>query len=245
MTGKIVPRFQLRSWTIQDFQALISSLDEAKTLSQQIVSLVVEYEFDGIVLECGYPTMFRTFLQTLSQQLHQWDKELILVLSPIRTEQDKRYLNPVIFNDLATFVDRFSLMTYDYSSHRQGGGPSAPVDWIINNIEYLTEEKNRYQLLIGLNMYAMSYSATQYPEPLVMKDVLQKLGEQQSYSTEDSSDIIWDKQSEEHYFQYQSESDIGPTAIWMPTLTSIQNRIRIADDYGGKILEYRMWYICH
>lgn len=62
--------------------------------------------------------MFHTFLRVLANHLHQQNKELIVVLSPIRTEEDKQYMNPTIFNYLSSFVDRFSLMTYDYSSQK-------------------------------------------------------------------------------------------------------------------------------
>ena len=76
-----------------------------------------KYDFDGIVLECGYPSFFPIFLQQLSTALHEFDKQFILVLPPLRSDEQKKFLNGDIFAGLAKIIDRFSIMTYDYSSH--------------------------------------------------------------------------------------------------------------------------------
>lgn len=79
--------------------------------------LVRKYGFDGIVLECGFPAFFQLFLMELSKLLHEKDKTLIVVLPAILTEEHKQYIKPELIENMAQFVDRFSIMTYDYSSH--------------------------------------------------------------------------------------------------------------------------------
>lgn len=74
-----------------------------------------KHGFDGLVLECGYPSFFPRMIEQLAAALHKEAKVLIVVLPPMRTEDYKQWMNADIFAAMAHFVDRFSLMTYDYS----------------------------------------------------------------------------------------------------------------------------------
>jgi chitinase domain-containing protein 1 len=48
--------------------------------------------------------------------LHQDQRELIVVLPSI-TDQYKQLMTPEMFDVMAQYIDKFSLMTYDYSSY--------------------------------------------------------------------------------------------------------------------------------
>jgi chitinase domain-containing protein 1 len=69
------------------------------------------------VIECGYPAFFQSFLAELSGLLHLDERKLIVVLPSIITEEHKQFMKPEIFDAMSKYVDRFSIMTYDYSSH--------------------------------------------------------------------------------------------------------------------------------
>ncbi|CAO3643223.1 unnamed protein product [Cunninghamella blakesleeana] len=231
--GKIVPRFHFKDWNMDGYQLFTKSLEEQDLLSKKIVDLTKKYKFDGIVLECGLPTVYLSFLQKIANDLHEIDKEFILVLPPLRKEYNA-IINAEVYDFMSHFIDRFSLMTYDYSSNKIEGGPNSPIDWVIDNIESLTNKKNRHQLLVGMNLYAMSYSSTRYPEPLIMDQVIKKLDiSHDSLDDDDDMDITiyWDKENEEHWFHEIDEDGINVGTIWMPTIKSIQKRIHIAEDY--------------
>ncbi|CAO3598574.1 unnamed protein product [Absidia cylindrospora] len=237
MVGLIVPRFQFLNWQVSDYQAFISDTEEQKRLYRLIVAQTRKHNFDGIVLECGFPVPLMPFVKSLADVLHQIEKQLILVLPPLR----KGYQSMVdanTFSVLSTFVDRFSLMTYDYSSYLPNGGPNAPTDWIVDNIEELTNKSNRYQLLVGLNLYAMSYLPPRPPQPLLMQQVLEKLTTSHDTLNDDDDEdsgsniiINWDKESEEHHFEDLDEDGIMQGTIWMPSIKSLQRRIHLAEDY--------------
>ena len=117
------------------------------------------------------------------------------------------------------------LLTYFYSQ----GGPSAPIEWIMENIEHVapTEEK-RSKFLIGMNMYAMSYLQTRTPEPLVMKTVIEKLADQpvevddelfdETESDDSTEELNWDKDSQEAWIVDIDEDGTRQGTIWVPTL---------------------------
>lgn len=118
------------------------------------------------------------------------------------------------------------------------GGPNSPIEWIMDNIEYITNEQNRYKLMIGLNMYAMSYLQTREPEPLVMKTVIEKLTEQpksmvdellDNDNEEDVADELnWDKESQEAWFIDIDEDGIRQGTVWTPTF-----RVREIDPFDN------------
>ncbi|EIE76212.1 hypothetical protein RO3G_00916 [Rhizopus delemar RA 99-880] len=237
--AKIVPRFQFRGWTGEDLRAFIASAEESNLLAKEINDQANKYGFDGVVIECGYPAFFQKLLMTLSSLLHQNDKELIVVLPSLLSEQYRQIMTAEVFSTLAQYVDRFSLMTYDYSSHDPNGGPNAPIEWIMENIEYMTNEANRHKLMIGLNMYAMSYLPTRVPEPLVMKTVVEKLsmprGDELLMTgdeVDENEELNWDKENQEAWFVDYDEDGVRQGVIWLPTLRSIRNRLRLAEDYG-------------
>ncbi|KAI8393935.1 glycoside hydrolase superfamily [Radiomyces spectabilis] len=232
ISAKVVPRFQCRSWSTPDWYQLASNTQNAKQLANQILKVVIKYDLDGIVLECAYPSIFPFFVQRLSETLRTHHKTLVAVLPPIRNEEQKKVLNAQSFAFMAKYIDYFSLMTYDYSTSRIDGGPAAPVDWIIDNIEYLTTDENRHQLLMGMPMYAVSYAPYHYPEPLGMETVLRKLQEQRQHNAENQMPVIWDPVSEEHWFKYMINNHRSSMHIWMPSLTFIRQRLAIAKRYG-------------
>ncbi|KAI9475553.1 MAG: glycoside hydrolase superfamily [Benjaminiella poitrasii] len=233
---KVLPRFQLRNWSGDDLRAFIANKQESQQLALEIDEQVKKYNFDGVVLECGFPAFFQIFIKELSTVLHQQGRQLIIVLPSILVEEHKKYMNDEIFASMAKYVDRFSLMTYDYSSHVLNGGPASPIEWMMDNIDYLTTAENRHQLLVGLNLYATSYLQTRSPEPLVMKTVLEKLVEQQELddlvNEGNQEELNWDKESQEAWFVEKDEDGIKQGTIWLPTLRSIRNRLRMAEDYG-------------
>lgn len=69
------------------------------------------------MLECGFPAFFQNFVMELSKLLHKNNKMLIVVLPAVLSEEHKQYIKPEVIDNLADYVDRFSIMTYDYSSH--------------------------------------------------------------------------------------------------------------------------------
>ncbi|KAI9312076.1 glycoside hydrolase superfamily [Dichotomocladium elegans] len=217
VTGKVVPRFQFRHWVLEDYQKFASQPEEGVLLIALLMDQIRKYGFDGLVLECGYPTFYPRFIKQLGRVLHQEKKVFIVVLPPLRIPDQAKFLNAESFAVLAQAVDRFSIMTYDYSSHLPTGGPTAPIDWLIDNIEALTDDDNSQQLLLGISLYAMSYKETRMPEARVCSSLLQTMR---------GKELVWDKESEEHWFKDDDQS-----TIWMPTLKSIRQRVHLAEDY--------------
>lgn len=122
----------------------------------------------------------------------------------------------MIRNYLFIFVYVCILLNAFYSN----GGPASPIEWMMDNIEYITTEKTRDKLLLGVSMYAMSYLHTRAPEPLVMKTVVEKLSDQivdEELLTE-KEELNWDSESQEAWFVDIDEDGTRQGVVWVPTI---------------------------
>ncbi|NXU78023.1 CHID1 protein, partial [Oreotrochilus melanogaster] len=164
---KIVPRVLFDGWTYQDFESVFGSEDEIEELSKSMVLLAKDENFDGFVVEVWsqlgnqkHEELVHLIIH-LSEALHEAHLKLILVIPPAvaaGTNQPGMFTKRE-FDGLASAVDSFSLMTYDYSSP-QRPGPNSPLPWVRACVQALDpDSKWRNKILLGLNFYGMDYSA--------------------------------------------------------------------------------------
>ncbi|CAG8566667.1 10325_t:CDS:2 [Cetraspora pellucida] len=217
---KVVPRFQFQGWTQIDYQMLITELNEVDSLVNTLSLECRKQGFDGLVLEASYVILLRNFIMRLGAKLHDQYQELILVLPPRKPSIP--HFTADQLDDFSQFVDGFSLMTYDYSSH-EAPGPNAPINWVEDNILSFTPiMMNRDKLLLGMNMYGMDFYQGR-AEHITGNTIIKKIRQHKPI-------IEWNENWGEHYFQYQ-ENGISHI-VWYPSLKSIESRLRLAEDYG-------------
>ncbi|NWZ60348.1 CHID1 protein, partial [Haliaeetus albicilla] len=164
---KIVPRILFDGWTYQDFESVFGSEDEIEELTKNMVLLAKNENFDGFVVEVWSQlgnqkqTELIHLLIHLSEALHEAQLKLILVIPPAvaaGTNQPGMFTKKE-FDRLASAIDSFSLMTYDYSTP-QRPGPNSPLPWVRACVQVLDpDSKWRNKILLGLNFYGMDYSA--------------------------------------------------------------------------------------
>lgn len=231
---KILPRVLFDKWTGPDYMALFQSKSEQADVARFICQSLEQWGFAGLVLELWsqFGGQARNeaaqLIEVIAKECRTRNLQFVLVIPPAQY----RGGGPGMFgrNDferLASVVDYFSLMTYDYSNI-QNPGPNAPLPWIRDCVTALDPQgTQRGKILLGLNFYGMRYTA-EGGGPILGRDLVQTMEE-----VPGSTKLKWDKTSSEHFLEVKIRG--AKQTIFYPTLHSIQKRLQLVEDLGTGI----------
>ncbi|KYM94707.1 Chitinase domain-containing protein 1 [Cyphomyrmex costatus] len=233
-TVKLMPRVLFEHWSIDDINKIYFNMDSQTQLAVSLLENAKIFHFDGYVLEIWNQFIFAgahlpvvtSIVKSITQRLKEFNLDVILAIPPSRGTKVEIFSKQE-FDELASYVNAFSLMTYDYSSI-QRPGPNSPLDWSRQCVELLVPEKNdprRSQILLGINFYGYNYT----PEggrAILASEYLNIL---KSFKGK----IQWDNSSKEHFFE--SKLTTGNGYVFYPTLYSIKARLELANELGTGI----------
>ena len=122
-----------------------------------IVDEVLTYNYDGIDIDYESLTddmedEFTAFIQELSVALHAEGKLLTIAVHAHTGRPD--YQNYAAIGEV---VDRFRIMTYDYSWSGSPPGPIAPLFWVQEVAEYAATVVDPAKIQIGISFYAYDW----------------------------------------------------------------------------------------
>jgi chitinase domain-containing protein 1 len=211
-----------------------------------IVEAASEHDFDGIVLEAGLLSQaaFRAnVVRPLGEALHARRRParpsepllFIVVLPPNAAGRDGKLVSGLSSHDFAALahsgaVDRFSLMTYDYSVHRgDGDGPNAPLPWVRESVSALVaaagtsgDEKAflASKILLGQPWYGYDHG-----EAITSGRYLELLRERRPR-------LRWEDKHAEHAFSYVQPGSRVKRTVHYPSLASVAARLALAEELG-------------
>ncbi|MCX6457017.1 MAG: glycosyl hydrolase family 18 protein [Actinobacteria bacterium] len=165
---KIIPTITDGTDKLVLAKLLAKSSDRASVI-KPIVDLVMNKNFDGIDLDFegfafvdgteSWPTTkpnWVLFVKELSAALHANGK-LLSITAPVHfalTEKQKGY-TVYAWAEIAPFIDRLRIMTYDYSTSKPG--PIGPIAWVERTVQYAISVMPATKIYIGLAGYGRDW----------------------------------------------------------------------------------------
>jgi len=165
---KIIPTITDGTDKLVLAKLLAKSSDRASVI-KPIVDLVMSRNFDGIDLDfegfafvdgtASWPSTkpnWVLFVKELSAALHANGKSLSIT-APVHfalTEKQKGY-TVYAWADIAQYIDRLRIMTYDYSTAKPG--PIGPIAWVERTVQYAISVMPATKIYIGLAGYGRDW----------------------------------------------------------------------------------------
>ncbi len=165
---KIIPTITDGTDKLVLAKLLAKSSDRANVI-KAIIDLVMSKNFDGIDLDfegfafvdgtASWPSTkpnWVLFVKELSGALHANGKSLSIT-APVHfalTEKQKGY-TVYAWAEIAPFIDRLRIMTYDYSTSKPG--PIGPIAWVERTVQYAISVMPATKVYIGLAGYGRDW----------------------------------------------------------------------------------------
>ena len=166
-------------------------------------------KFDGYVFDCIYLWFNENLLNQFTNQLlpkmgklmKKLNKTLIMTIVPYFPQN---VINKETFKKIATYVDYFNIMTYDYGQYRISIDKFlSPISWIKDTINYYVDaaDKDKTELLkkilLGIPYYGYAYDGRNNNQE---GSVTGKQFMNIFHQKEKNLKINYDKNQEEYHF---------------------------------------------
>jgi chitinase domain-containing protein 1 len=260
---RIVPRVSWELQTLEDgvFQEAVRQVQEAAQ----------RYGFDGVVLEATVHPGFMRLVRRMAKAMHSiksvWQPtptggkatcEFILVLPPHPVPDEDKGANqpgkvtPSMVARYANMpdgehVDRFSVMTYDFSATKGEPGPNSPMRWARDVIQSLapnaaavsavSKQPLRSLLLFGVPFYG--YDNT---DAIVGRRFVELVAAQAEAQSEGGFRLRVDASAEENYFTYTGDvvakgkkHKNQKHSVFYPTPWFVKKRMQAAASLGAGV----------
>ena len=241
--GLVLPRvhFDPAQWSREDLRDFWTP-SNSKVVSEIAMKLRKEAkiaELDGFVVDWGYLDLnairgvASMFLSTLRRGDASTGDDgtghllLNLVVPPPVDKRDQGFVQN--FRFLFNMVDRFSLMTYDYSQASRG--PVSPVLWQEGILEQIKshDETLLVKILLGINFYGYLYEPGATAKAVTGRDLARMLADDKDQRVS----IKVDEEAGEHFlvFRPKKKSTSTTSTIYYPTPWSLHLRLELARKY--------------
>ena len=221
-----------------DVNYILTHTSSRQNLVNQIVSLALQYNLDGINIdfeqlsESQIGDAYIQFLRELSIKCENND---IILSTAVYTPA--AYNSVYKYGEQANFVDFVCLMAYDqHYGQASGAGSVASLDWVENGIKNsLDEGVPADQLLLGVPFYSKLWDLTPTSDD-EGADINYLIGYKnlgltsaKKWVNDNISNPVWLEDAGQYYGEIEKKGVIYK--IWLEDETSIEKKLSLMQEY--------------
>lgn len=207
---------------------LLSSEENRWNLIGNLRNHARAYGYDGINIDLEGVTAqdrenFVTFLQDLTRTMHQ-DNRTVSVAVPAKTAADI-WDRGYDYVGIGKAVDLVIIMAYDYNFDRPG--PSAPIDWFEQVVDYAASTIPAEKLAIGIGAYGYDWNIASYTK---------KAFDQRSMNNLIAAGKFYPRFDAKSFTPYNDyiDSNGNQHRVWFENATSLEEKKAV-------VLENQVW----
>ena len=217
---------------IETTSDIMNDYNLRQTLIQNIVSLIMKYNLDGINIDFEYmhgedKDMFSRFIIELKPRLEEIGAVLSVdVTAPDGSEEWSLCYDRHIIGNVADYI---VFMAYDqYGASSKIAGTTAGYNWVKVNVEkFLGQEGvEAEKIILGIPFYTRVWKEENgelVDNPAVnMKDIYKIIPQ--------NANKIWDDNLKQYYVEYERDGTIN--RIWIEDEKSIEAKLSLLQEYN-------------
>lgn len=220
---------------------LFNNETSVQNLINNIISQVEIKGYDGVDVDFEYLPQsekqnYISFLNSLSQQLHENGKILIVAVPPKTSDEQRGILvEGIDYGDIGSVADYVLTMTYEYGYKFGPPLAIAPVNQVRRVLDYAVSRIDAGKLLLGIPNYGYDWTL-----PFVSGE-----SDAPSLSTVEAielakkygAEIMYDEESQAPFFFY-TDTEKKEHEVWFEDARSYRAKVSLMEEYrlaGGFI----------
>lgn len=222
----------------EDTTYILTHTSVRQNLVNQIVSMAIQYNLDGINIDFEYLDS-----AAVGDGYIQFIRELSLKCANNGIVLSVDVLHPASYNavynlsELADFADYVVMMEYDeHYSGSEEEGSVASINWVREGVSTTLKDVPSDQLILGMPLYTRVWVKTPNTDASDT-EIVYNLSSS-AYSSTASATLVeshnaekvWLEDCGQFYAEYEENGSIY--MIWMEDSSSTEERLRLMDEYG-------------
>lgn len=213
----------------------INSSASADTLINELISIVDQYNMDGVNLDIetvaaqsSYRSAYSSFITKLANKLHSEGKVLMVSVGAYFTSaQEQKSIFD--YNAIGKAADYVDVILYDdypdtnYPSTRKAG-PMSNIVRIGRVMRYAAVTMPAYKLQLGMSGFAIDYNTSKGTASDIPYDQAMNLKNQYKAS------IVTDTTESGGHFSYSAAD--GSHVVYLETVQGMRDRLELVNRYG-------------
>lgn len=219
------------AWDFDVVGEILASETATRAHVRALTDLVVDNDFDGLQLD--YENLeeedaerYADLVRRLAAAFDEHRKTLAVAIHGKLGAETDGWGAGHDYAQLGAHAHELHLMAYDLHNSGSSPGPSAPLWWVDEVLDYATSLIPAEKLVLGIGLYGYDWRGNGPAEGLTLQEVEARV---QRFD----GDVEFDEQHQTPVFRYEDESDLHQ--LWFEDARSLEGKLELVDahDLGG------------